>query len=64
MNETRLPSGDPHSTRIESEEGTGDIEIKLFPDEPQGIVISLWGDEESEETDAPVVILEDSDLRR
>ena len=61
MNETRLPSGDPLSTRTEPEEGNEDIEIKLFPDDQQGIVISLFGDESE---DAPVVVLEDSDLHR
>lgn len=63
MSETRLPSGDPLSTRNEPEEGTGDIEIKLFPEDTQGIVISLFGDE-TDDADAPVVILEDSDLHR
>jgi hypothetical protein len=50
MNETRLPSGDPLSTRTRSEEGSweltvseDDLEIDLFEDG---------------------VLIEDSDLRR
>ena len=64
MNETRLPSGDPLSTRTEPGEGTGDLEIALFPEETEGIVIRMWDDEIEDDADGPVIVLEDSDLIR
>lgn len=51
MSETRLPSGDPLSTRTRPEEGTW--EIRVVRDD---LEIALFDDE--------AVLLEDSDLRR
>lgn len=51
MSETRLPSGDPLSTRTRPEEGAW--EIRVAKDD---LVVTLFDDE--------AVLLEDSDLRR
>lgn len=65
MRETRLPSGDPLSTRTQPEEGTRGtrIEIGLFGDEDQTIEIGLFDEEELlEENDDHLIA--DSDLHR